>query len=106
VGLSRRDPISREVPLDNNRLSSSDQDFLDNSVHQDPVEDLDSWDQDLPVDQEWDLEVLEWVLEDQAWDQEVLEWGLNDLVDLVDLDLAAHVETDLEDLQVAVPTRE
>lgn len=87
------------------------------------MEDLDSWDQDLPVDQaadhldledpEWDLEVLawvlevlEWVLEDQAWDQEVLEWGLNDLVDLVDLDLAAHVETDLEDLQVAVPTRE
>lgn len=94
------------------------------------MEDLDSWDQDHPVDQaadhldledpewdlealEWDLEVLEWVpevlawdLEDQAWDQEVLEWGLNDLVDLVDLDLAAHVETDLEDLQVAVPTRE
>lgn len=71
------------------------------------MEDLDSWDQDHPVDQaaaHLDLEDPEWDLGVQAWDQEVLEWGLNDLADLVDL--AAHVETDLEDLQVAVPTRE
>ena len=68
------------------------------------MEDLDSWDQDHPVDQaaaHLDLEDPAWDPEVLEWGQAVLEWALSDLADL-----AAHVEMDHEDLQVAVPTRE
>ena len=104
MDLNHSDPCSREVLDHNNNSSSSVQDFLDSNVHQDPVEDLVLWVQDLlvdPVDVSLDLEVqeevLEWVL---VWD---LVWALNDL-DLVDL--VGHVEMVHEDLQVAVPILE
>ena len=123
MDLNRRDPCFRVVDLLDNKLNSSDRVFLDNSDHQDhPVEDLDSWDRDHhPVvdqaavhqdleDQEWVLEVPEWVPVALVWDLEVLEWGpvalewvLNDLDQA---DLVARGEMDHEDLQVAVPILE